>query len=107
MNPSTSDTQQGRDADVLFGAAAGALSAIGTPAVIVAMLESGSGISDLIFSPARPPQVEKHGELTPVAIADLPMLRAEDTAQVARDLIGGNHHALRTLKEQGACDFSY
>ncbi len=107
MNPSSADTEQGRDADVLFGAAAGALSAIGTPAVIVAMLESGSGISDLIFSPARPPQVEKHGELTPVAIAGLPMLRAEDTAQVARDLIGGNQHALRTLKEQGACDFSY
>ena len=33
------------------------------------------------------------------------MLRPDDTARVARDLIGGNEQALRTLKEQGACDF--
>jgi len=96
-----------RDADVLFGVPGDALVAIGTPALITAMLESSPGISDLIFSPARPPQVEKHGELTAVDVPDVPMLRAEDTAQVARDLIGGNAHALRTLKEQGACDFSY
>jgi twitching motility protein PilT len=96
-----------RDADVLFGVPCDALLAIGTPALITAMLESSPGISDLIFSPARPPQVEKHGELTAVDVPDVPMLRAEDTAQVARDLIGGNAHALRTLKEQGACDFSY
>jgi twitching motility protein PilT len=96
-----------RDADVLFGAPGDALLAMGTPALITAMLESNPGISDLIFSPARPPQVEKHGELTAVEVPDVPMLRAEDTAQVARDLIGGNAHALRTLKEQGACDFSY
>jgi twitching motility protein PilT len=96
-----------RDADVLFGAPGDALLAMGTPALITAMLESNPGISDLIFSPARPPQVEKHGELTAVDVPDVPMLRAEDTAQVARDLIGGNAHALRTLKEQGACDFSY
>jgi twitching motility protein PilT len=96
-----------RDADVLFGVPCDALLAIGTPALITAMLESSPGISDLIFSPARPPQVEKHGELTAVDVPDVPMLRAEDTAQVARDLIGANAHALRTLKEQGACDFSY
>ncbi len=35
------------------------------------------------------------------------MLQPEDTARVARDLIGGNEQALRTLKEQGACDLSY
>jgi twitching motility protein PilT len=96
-----------RDADVLFGAPGDALLAIGTPALITAMLGSSPGISDLIFSPARPPQVEKHGELTAVDVPEVPMLRAEDTAQVARDLIGGNAHALRALKEQGACDFSY
>ena len=33
-------------------------SAISTPAVIAAMLRSGNGISDLVFSPLRPPQVE-------------------------------------------------
>ena len=78
-----------------------------TPAVIAAMLESGQGISDLIFSPGRPPQVERHGELAPVVIPGLALLRVEDTASIARDLIGTNEQALRTLKEQGACDLSY
>lgn len=73
----------------------------------MAMLDSGKGISDLIFSPGRPPQVEKHGELTPVAIPGLAVLEADDTARVARDLVGRNEHALKTLKEQGACDLSY
>ena len=36
-------------------------------AMILTMLDVGDGISDLIFSPGRPPQVEQHGELTPVA----------------------------------------
>ena len=66
-----------KDADALFGASGGVLRSIGTPAVIAAMLESGPGISDLIFSPGRPPQVEKHGELT--AVDDrrrCPMLQA-------------------------------
>jgi twitching motility protein PilT len=109
MNTSGPDSASvsGKAEDGIFGASGGALSSIGTPAVIAAMLEAGSGISDLIFSPARAPQVEKHGELVAVEIPDLPVLRVEDTAQVARDLIGGNAHALRTLKEQGACDFSY
>jgi twitching motility protein PilT len=76
-----------------------------TPALIVTMLSAGKGISDLIFSPGRPPQVERHGELTPVP--GLPVLEAADTAAIARDLVGKNEHALRTLKEQGACDLSY
>jgi twitching motility protein PilT len=80
---------------------------IDTPSLIVAMLRSGQGISDLIFSPGRPPQVEKHGELAPVVLPGLAVLRAEDTAAIARDLIGTNEQALRTLKEQGACDLSY
>ncbi len=76
-------------------------------AMILAMLDAGAGISDLIFSPGRPPQVEQHGQLVPVAIADVPVLRPEHTVRVARELIAGNEQALRTLKGQGACDFSY
>jgi twitching motility protein PilT len=78
-----------------------------TPVLILTMLNSGKGISDLIFSPGRPPQVERHGELTAVSAPGLPMLQADDTARIARDLVGKNEHALRTLKEQGACDLSY
>jgi twitching motility protein PilT len=92
--------------EALFGAQTAAAS-IDVAAVITAMLDSGQGISDLVFSPARPPQVERHGQLTAVAIPDLPVLRVEHTAVIARHLLGWNEQALRTLKEQGASDFSY
>jgi twitching motility protein PilT len=80
---------------------------IATPDLIRLMLAQGKGISDLVFSPGRPPQVEKHGELMAVAIPDLPMLRPEDTGRIAADLIGANQQALHTLRDQGACDLSY
>jgi twitching motility protein PilT len=80
---------------------------IETSALIAAMLDSGKGISDLIFSPGRPPQVEQHGELVAVAVPQVPVLQSDDTGRIARDLIGNNEQALRTLKEQGACDLSY
>jgi twitching motility protein PilT len=80
---------------------------IATDDLIRAMLDAGEGISDLVFSPGRPPQVEKHGELVAVAIPQLPTLRPQDTAGVAADLIGVNEQALRTLKADGACDVSY
>ena len=82
-------------------------SSITTSKVILAMLESGKGVSDLIFSPGRPPQVEKHGSLEPVAIPELPVLGPEDTARIASDLIAGNETATRALAEQGSCDLSY
>jgi twitching motility protein PilT len=87
--------------------APGSPAKIATSALIAAMLDSGKGISDLIFSPGRPPQVEQHGELTPVLIPEVAVLHADDTARVARDIIGANEQALRTLKEEGACDVSY
>jgi twitching motility protein PilT len=81
--------------------------AVTTSALIAAMLDSGTGISDLIFSPGRPPQVERHGELQPVEVAGCSPLHATDTAYIARNLIGGNLHTLSVLKEEGACDFSF
>jgi len=91
----------------LFGAPAGDANAMFTPAVIMAMLDTGAGISDLIFSPGRPPQVEQHGHLATVPIKELPLLEAEHTARIARDLIGANEQVLRTLKSEGATDLSY
>jgi twitching motility protein PilT len=91
----------------LFGARSDQRSPVTTNDLIHAMLDLGAGISDLIFSPGRPPQVERHGELVPVAVAGCAVMRPPDTMEVARDLIGGNEHALLTLKEHGACDFSY
>ena len=37
----------------------------------------------------------------------MPLLRAPDTARLARDIIGDNLTALRALHEQGAADLSY
>ena len=91
----------------LFGVTTGHWPATYTDGMIQTMLNAGEGVSDLVFSPGRPPQVEKHGELTGVEIADVSVLEPEHTARVARELIGGNEHALRTLKENGACDISY
>jgi twitching motility protein PilT len=91
----------------LFGEPSSASPSVDTPELIACMLQAGSGISDLIFSPGRPPQVEQHGELTPVAVERLSMLTIDDTCRIARDVIAGNAHALRTLTESGACDVSY
>jgi twitching motility protein PilT len=81
--------------------------AIPTPRLIEQMLDSGRGISDLVFSPGRPPQVERFGELVSVPVAELPVLRPEDTAGLARDLINDNETYLRALMEQGASDLSF
>ena len=78
-----------------------------TAHLIGALIESGKGISDLIFSPGRPPQVERHGELVPVPYAGVVELQPEDTARVARDLIGGDPQVLASLDADGAADFSY
>src|SRR5687767_301944 len=67
------------DEILLFGSAVGTPGVVSTPALITAMLDSGKGISDLIFSPGRPLQVERHGELTSVPVPQLPVLQPEDT----------------------------
>ncbi len=92
---------------LLFGEGGGPPSSVDTAALITTMLASGAGISDVIFSPGRPPQIEQHGELIPVATEQLPVLTAADTCRIAREIVAGNQQALRTLKESGACDISY
>ncbi|HUB03085.1 MAG TPA: PilT/PilU family type 4a pilus ATPase [Terriglobales bacterium] len=81
--------------------------AIATSALLAGMLRASEKVSDLIFSPGRLPQVEIHGQLTPVEIAGSSMLSADDTRRIAADLIGSNKQALTTLREQGSCDVSY
>ena len=78
-----------------------------TAALVAAMVKSYKGVSDLIFSPGRPPQVESNGHLVPVKFEGLPMLTADHTSRIAHELIGQNKQAMQILKESGACDFSY
>jgi twitching motility protein PilT len=80
---------------------------VATPALLAAMLRAAEKISDLIFSPGRPPQVQVYGQLIPVQVPGLGNLTADDTRRLAADLIGDNKQAVATLREQGSCDVSY
>lgn len=81
--------------------------AVPTQALLAAMLRASEKVSDLIFSPGRPPQVEVYGQLVPVQVEGLATLTADDTRRIAADLIGNNKQAINTLREQGSCDISY
>jgi twitching motility protein PilT len=80
---------------------------VATPALLGAMLRAAEKISDLIFSPGRPPQVQVYGQMIPVQVPGLTVLTADDTRHIAADLIGDNKTAITTLREHGACDVSY
>jgi twitching motility protein PilT len=80
---------------------------VATPALLAAMLRAGDKISDLIFSPGRPPQVQVYGQLIPVQVPGLSSLTPDDTRHIAADLIGDNKQAVSTLREHGSCDISY
>src|SRR5246127_29484 len=80
---------------------------IATPALLGAMLRAAEKISDLIFSPGRPPQVQVYGQMIPVQVPGLTVLTPDDTRHIAADLIGDNKQAITTLREHGACDISF
>ena len=80
---------------------------IPTTVLLAGMLRTSEKVSDLMFSPGRPPQVEIHGPLTAVEIPGTKTLSADDTRRIAADLIGTNKQAINTLREQGSCDVSY
>jgi twitching motility protein PilT len=86
-------------------AAAPAAAPIATPELLASMLRSSAKVSDLFFSPGKPPLVEINGRLSPSGPARA--LTSEDTRRIASDLIGNNQHATENLKELGSCDVSY
>jgi len=81
--------------------------AAATHSLLAAMLRATDQVSDLIFSPGRPPQVEVYGQLIPVEGPGLRPLTADDTRRIASDLIGSNKQAITILREQGSCDISF
>jgi twitching motility protein PilT len=80
---------------------------VATPALLSAMLRASEKISDLIFSPGRPPQVQVYDQMIPVQVPGLTFLTQDDTRHIAADLIGDNKQAITTLREHGACDISF
>jgi twitching motility protein PilT len=77
------------------------------PALLLAMLQVSSHVSDLIFSPGSHPHVEVSGQLVPVKIQGTVVLTTADTQRIAHELIGDNKQAIGLLQTQGSCDISY
>jgi twitching motility protein PilT len=84
-----------------------AVKPLATPALLLAMLNVSSRVSDLIFSPGTLPHVELNGQLCPVKIPGLRPLTPDDLRRIAEELIGDNKQAISMLREQGSCDVSY
>jgi twitching motility protein PilT len=82
-------------------------SAVPTAQLIAAMLEQRDGVSDLIFSPGKPPQVEAKGELIPLPFRGFEKLTAQHTLRIAEDLIASNAVAATQLSQAGSADLSY
>src|SRR5437588_10872299 len=77
------------------------------PNLVAMMIRRSAKISDLIFSPGRPPQVELLGALEPVPAPGWEMLTPEMTAAIAEHLIGDNASARESLRTDGAADIAY
>jgi twitching motility protein PilT len=71
------------------------------------MLRASDKVSDLIFSPGRPPQIELAGKLVPVRIAGLEKLLPAHTAGIAKLIIGNQQSALDSLEKTGSADLSF
>jgi twitching motility protein PilT len=75
--------------------------------VLRAMLAVSDKVSDLIFSPGRPPQVELSGKLQPVSVPGLDKLTAGHTAAIAKLIISQQKGAAENLEQHGSADASF
>jgi twitching motility protein PilT len=81
--------------------------------VLKRMLAVSDKVSDLIFSPGRPPQIELIGKLQPVHVPGLEKLTPAHTASIAKLIIGSHlragHHlaAAQNLETYGSADLSF
>jgi twitching motility protein PilT len=64
-------------------------------------------VSDLIFSPGRPPQVELTGKLQPVRVPGLEKLTPAHTAGIAKLMIANQQAAIESLEKSGSADLSF
>ncbi len=72
------------------------------------MIESGDGVSDLLFAVGKPPVVERHGALEefPIETPD-GMLAPAQIEQISAHLMNGEPRLAADLARLGACDCSY
>jgi twitching motility protein PilT len=75
--------------------------------VLRLMLRVSDKVSDLIFSPGRPPQVELTGKLQAVRIPGLEKLTPAHTAGIAKLIIANQEAAIESLEKSGSADLSF
>lgn len=75
--------------------------------VLQRMLSVSSKVSDLLFSPGRPPQIELVGKLQAVPVPGLERLTAAHTAGIAKLIIGTHQQAAANLEKFGSADLSF
>lgn len=75
--------------------------------VLQRMLSVSSKVSDLLFSPGRPPQIELVGKLQGVPVPGLERLTPAHTAGIAKLIMGSHQGAAATLEKNGSADLSF
>jgi twitching motility protein PilT len=75
--------------------------------VLQRMLAISDKVSDLIFSPGRPPQIELVGKLQPVEIPGVDKLTPAQTGAIAKLIIGNHEEASESLNKYGSADLSF
>ena len=75
--------------------------------VLQKMLAVSDKVSDLIFSPGRPPQVELLGKLQPVNVPGVEKLSPAQTTSIAKLIIGSHEDAAESLEKLGSADVSF
>src|SRR5213594_2221435 len=78
---------------------------IGT--ILHQMLGVSDKVSDLIFSPGRPPQIELVGKLQAVPATGIEKLTPAHTAGIAKLIIGNHENAAESLEKYGSADLSF
>ena len=75
--------------------------------ILSKMLAAGDKVSDLIFSPGRPPQVELTGDLQGVNISGYEALKPPQIKTMADLMLQTSAQGFETLEKKGSADISY
>jgi twitching motility protein PilT len=78
-----------------------------TPELIALLLRTAPGVTNIILSPMRPPEVERNGLILTMDLPSVPFLVPDDTSRITNELIGGNAKLRSRLEENGSCDFAW
>lgn len=76
--------------------------------LLAAMIDSGEGISDLLFTTGKPPFIEAHGSLSEFPIkTPTTFLGSQEIDRLADHIINGDERLRQDLVNLGSCDCSY